>query len=225
MPETSTTIESDRVTFSAEIKAEAMRLGFDLAGIAPAVTPSGFDQLQMWLQRGYAGAMNYLPRREAAYQHPRHVMDGVRSLVILAINYRTVEPAQPAPMQGVVSRYAWSELDYHDFIRGKLKQLSDFVHFHRPGCRTRGAVDTARMLLRTRSRQQRVVGTARAVRSPSKGVGKEATMLSIESRPTLPTQEDRDVRQETASDAQARKATFTPRQAAPEDRAVPATSR
>ncbi len=148
MPETSTTIESDRVTFSAEIKAEAMRLGFDLAGIAPAVTPSGFDQLQMWLQRGYAGAMNYLPRREAAYQHPRHVMDGVRSLVILAINYRTIEPPQPAPMQGVVSRYAWSELDYHEFIRGKLKQLSDFVHCHRPGCRTRGAVDTAPLLER-----------------------------------------------------------------------------
>ena len=36
--------------------------------------------------------MRYLAKREAAYEHPRHVLDGVRSLIVLAMNYRTVEP-------------------------------------------------------------------------------------------------------------------------------------
>ena len=69
--------------------------------------------------------MHYLPKREAAYQHPQSVLPDVRSLVMLAINYHTGKERPPVePMQGSVSRYAWSELDYHYFIRRKLKQLA-----------------------------------------------------------------------------------------------------
>jgi len=39
-------------------------------------------------------------------------------------------------------------LDYHDLLRDKLKQLADAVHELRPGCRTRGVVDTAPLLER-----------------------------------------------------------------------------
>jgi len=47
------------------IKAEAYARGFDLAGIArlgPADTAAAFDR---WLERGYAGTMQYIERGAA----------------------------------------------------------------------------------------------------------------------------------------------------------------
>jgi epoxyqueuosine reductase len=73
---------------TAAVKVAAREAGCDLVGIAPAVTPLGFTSLQAWLARGYAGEMQYLPRREAAYEHPRHVLDGVRSVVLVGVNYK-----------------------------------------------------------------------------------------------------------------------------------------
>ena len=133
---------------SAAIKEEARRLGFSLAGIAPAVSPTGFHRLLEWLQQGYAGQMQYLAARRDAYEHPRGVQPGVRSLVMLAWNYRTVEPVPPQSNQGRVSRYAWGPGDYHEILRERLQQLAEFVHQQLPDCRTRGAVDTAPLLER-----------------------------------------------------------------------------
>ena len=138
----------DRDTLTASVKAEAFRLGFDLAGIAPAVSPAGFPRLQQWIEKGYAGEMNYLPRREDAYAHPRHVLETVRSVVMLAVNYKTADPPPAGPNAGRVARYAWGTGDYHDLLREKLRQLGDFLHAERPGCRTRGIVDTAPLLER-----------------------------------------------------------------------------
>src|SRR5262245_49999455 len=50
---------------TAAIELAARRLGFDLVGIAPAVTPAGIHNFLDWLDRGFAGDMDYLPRREA----------------------------------------------------------------------------------------------------------------------------------------------------------------
>ncbi|MGH7199203.1 MAG: tRNA epoxyqueuosine(34) reductase QueG, partial [Planctomycetaceae bacterium] len=137
--------ETDSADLSAAVKAEAHRLGFDLVGITPAARPTGFDELRDWLRRGYAGEMHYMDRREDAYEHPRHVLDGVRSVIMLAMNYRT---AEPPPSGARVSRYAWGDGDYHDVLRGKLKELANVLHESRPGCRTRGVVDTAPLLER-----------------------------------------------------------------------------
>ncbi len=186
------------------LKGEARRIGFELVGVAPAVSPPGLPRLHEWLRAGFAGEMQYLPRREAAYEHPRHVSPPVRSVVMLAINYRTEEPRpvtslrpvaslpmkepqlhgdqhahdpanddanEHAPVHanehasdvdqrrplfhanepvvaGRVARYAWGTADYHDLLRTKLRQLSDFLHAQRPGCTTRGVVDTAPLLER-----------------------------------------------------------------------------
>ena len=139
---------SARRTLSQTISEEARRIGFDLVGIAPAVTPTGFHSFQQWLRSGYAGQMEYLPRREAAYSHPEHVLPAVRSVVMLAKNYRTAEPPPTGPGLGRVSRYAWGDSDYHDLLRDRLRQLADAIHQYAPDCRTRGIVDTAPLLER-----------------------------------------------------------------------------
>src|SRR3984957_10195366 len=135
-------------TLTAAVKQESLRIGFDLVGIAPAVTPTTLTGFHEWLEKGFAGEMGYLARREEAYAHPKRVFPGVRSVVMLAANYRTAEPAPPVPLTGRVSRYAWNDGDYHTLIRERLAKLADFLHAQRPGCRTRSIVDTAPMLER-----------------------------------------------------------------------------
>lgn len=133
---------------SADLKAEAHRLGFELVGIAPAVSPVGFSAFQEWLDRGFAGEMHYLERRLDAYTHPEGVLPGVRSVVMLGLNYRTQDPAATLPGEGRVSRYAWGTTDYHTVLRERLKQLAVFLKQRVPESRTRGIVDTAPLLER-----------------------------------------------------------------------------
>ena len=145
------------------IKQQADQLGFELVGIAPAVTPTGIHHFVNWVDRGCAGEMSYIPKRREAYQHPQFVMEGVRSIVMLGINYNPdpplagrSEPPRPTSVPSSaaearspkIARYARGSADYHDVLRGKLKQLAKSVKEHSPGCRARGVVDTAPLLER-----------------------------------------------------------------------------
>lgn len=134
--------------FTDTIKSAAHRLGFSLVGVCRAVTPTGVSKFAEWLDRGYAGEMHYLAARQAAYDHPRHVLDGVRSIVMLGLPYSTVEPQLPERGQGRISRYAWGTGDYHDVIHNKLKQLCRSLHDLAPQARARGVVDSAPLLER-----------------------------------------------------------------------------
>jgi epoxyqueuosine reductase len=131
-----------------QIKDRATELGFALVGVSPAVSATGAANFDEWLARGFAGQMSYLETRRTAYEHPRHVLAGVRSLVMLALPYRTTEPPSPNPGHGRVSRYAWGESDYHDLIHDRLKQLGRFVTSLVPDAAVRGVVDSAPLLER-----------------------------------------------------------------------------
>lgn len=148
MTEESEPVERNQSQKSKLIKQLAYEVGFDLAGIAPAVTPEGYHQFLDWLDQGYAGEMGYLERRKEAYQHPRHVMSSVRSVLMLALNYRTSDPPTLSGTQARVSRYAWGGSDYHNVIRKKMKLLSQRIREEFPDCETRGVVDTAPLLER-----------------------------------------------------------------------------
>ena len=138
---------------SDAIKAEASRLGFDLAGIAPAVNAPGFPSFVDWLDHGYAGEMHYLPRRRDAYAAPQSVLDGARSVIMLGLSYHR-PGSSTAPNDAIekipaqVSSYASGTRDYHDVLREKLSLLGDFLEQRQPGCNTRGVVDTAPLLER-----------------------------------------------------------------------------
>ena len=55
-----------------------------------------------WLERGYHGHMRYLPERADAYRHPQAVLAGARSIVMLAMDYRTRRP--PSPRCGEIGK-------------------------------------------------------------------------------------------------------------------------
>ena len=141
-------------SLTAALKDEALRLGFDLAGATALVRrpDAAVERLREWLDRGYAGEMRYLADRADAFAHPRHLLDGVRSILMLGVNYRTAEPAATRAGQGVVSRYGWGD-DYHDVIRGQLHRLADFHRQLVPEAKVRGVVDTAPLSERAFARQ------------------------------------------------------------------------
>ncbi len=96
--------------------------------------------------------MHYLEKRADAYHHPAYVLEGCRSLLMLALPYRTAELPEHIECVGVesgrVARYALGEMDYHDVIHDRLKQLKSWLEQRAPGALVRGVVDTAPLLER-----------------------------------------------------------------------------
>lgn len=144
---------------SAFVKSTALAAGYDLVGIAPAVQPTGWPRFTEWLQQGFAGEMHYMPRREAAYAHPEHVMPGVRSVIMLAVNYKSQdetdrhepsvpEGVDPRMIMGRVAQYAANGRDYHDLLKDRLRELATRIQERVPSFRTRAVVDTAPLLER-----------------------------------------------------------------------------
>ena len=130
------------------IKTAALAVGFDWCGICAAVQPPGFDQFQAWLDSGFHGQMEYMERRKEAYRHPHHVLEGAKSIVMLAINYESVSHPSLSAGSGRVSRYAWGQGDYHDIIHQRLKTLKRQILERCPQVSMRGVVDTAPLLER-----------------------------------------------------------------------------
>ena len=144
------TVSFSPASLSAEIKAHAYELGFDLAGITPAGPPMHGDAFAGWLAAGYHGEMDYLPRRAAQRADPARLEPTARSLIMLALNYNPGPPPPEwdDPARGRIARYAWSP-DYHDAIKPRLYELDAFIRA-RSGRETLGkaCVDTAPLLER-----------------------------------------------------------------------------
>ena len=119
-------------------------LGFSLCGIAPAVEADGFARFCDWLAAGYAGEMDYLHDQRDQRRHPSSVVEGVRSVVMLGLEYGGVA--------GPVARYAQGP-DYHRFIWDRENELSAWLDEQVPGTYTHGVCDTAPLLERDFARR------------------------------------------------------------------------
>ncbi len=129
----------------AEIRSRAVGLGFSRIGIAPVGRPPHHDAFQAWLTSGLAGPMQeWLARHEPLRDDPASLLEGAKSVIMLATDHATgtVSPAAAEPGLGRVARYAWGD-DYHDLLRSRANELARWLEQQRPGCRTRGVVDSA----------------------------------------------------------------------------------
>src|SRR5262245_7802345 len=136
-------------TLEERLKAEACRLGFELVGIAAAAEADDFGRLRAWLDRGFAGEMNYLHRHSEARRHPRGVYPEVRSVVMLGMSYAPAGASETKrderETKTRVARYAQGA-DYHRVLRGRIKELAAWLRRERPGAWGRACVDTAPLL-------------------------------------------------------------------------------
>ena len=129
------------------LKAEALRLGFDAVGIAPAVAPPGYPSFLAWLEQGFAAGMGYLHRQAEARAHPDHILEGVRSAVVVSMVYGRKEELPDGPTRGKVARYARGE-DYHEILWRRLEELLAWLRAERPGTKGRAICDSAPLLER-----------------------------------------------------------------------------
>jgi epoxyqueuosine reductase len=115
---------------SADIKRLALDEGFDLAGIAGVADTPEHRFFREWLDAGHGGEMRYLETRNDAGELKRaslaNAAPWARSVVVCALNYNSDAPYSThsgSTAQGWISRYAWTERDYHDVLLAKLRSL------------------------------------------------------------------------------------------------------
>ncbi len=136
-----------RASFEQRLKAQALGLGFDLAGIAtlgPADTAPAFER---WLAEGYHGEMDYLRRGAESRQDTRRPEPGMRSALVVGLDYGGRQP------DGPIARYARGD-DYHRVMWDKLDALLAWVRSERgDAVRGRAYVDTGPILERDLARR------------------------------------------------------------------------
>jgi epoxyqueuosine reductase len=110
---------------SADVKAKARELGFDLCGIAPVADHPELRFFREWLDRGYGGEMAYLERSADRRADVRRVLPSARTVIVTGTIYNTNRPYSTEcadPDRAHIARYAWGD-DYHDVIDRRLDQL------------------------------------------------------------------------------------------------------
>lgn len=78
-------------------------------------------RLEAWLRQGKQGKMSYMENHFDKRLDPRKLVEGAKSVISLGLNYYT-NAQQGDPAAPKISKYAYGK-DYHDVIKGKLKEL------------------------------------------------------------------------------------------------------
>ena len=114
-----------------QIKQKALEIGFDLVGITTA-DPLDAGQISVfkdWLDKGLAAQMNFFHENFDKRINPSLLLDGAKSIIVAAINYKTPTITKNISLQypsGKIASYAQYE-DYHTFIKRNLRKLADYL--------------------------------------------------------------------------------------------------
>src|SRR5437773_11719972 len=127
------------------VKRRALEIGFDAVGVASLERNAHADELDRWLNAGYAGTMTYLHRQAEKRKDPARIMPGAKVAVVTLTNYfhGSAHPGLApgvSPALGKVAQYAWST-DYHGVLGRRLERLATAVREIVPGAKARCYVD------------------------------------------------------------------------------------
>src|ERR1700709_1710062 len=130
------------------LAAEARALGFDCVGITgPDAIADAAKHFYAFLEIGAHGDMDWLAARPERRADPRGLWPGVRSVIMLGVNYGPDENPLAILAQrssGAISVYAQGD-DYHDLIKKRLKALARWL-VGAEGCEVKVFVDTAAVM-------------------------------------------------------------------------------
>jgi epoxyqueuosine reductase len=131
-----------------EIRAEALRLGFDTCGFASAsdAWPNG-GWLREFVAEGFHGAMGWMEETLDRRSHPTAMWQDATTAVVLGVNYGPEHDpliALEDPSRAAISVYAQGD-DYHEVIKKRLKALARWMH-GRFGGEVKVFVDTAPLM-------------------------------------------------------------------------------
>ncbi|MBX9593357.1 MAG: tRNA epoxyqueuosine(34) reductase QueG [Roseomonas sp.] len=128
------------------IRARALALGFDAVGFTRAeLAPEARGRLGAFLAAGHHGSMGWLETRAEQRAHPRALWPEAVSVISLGLNYGPErDPLESLAWRdrGTISVYARNR-DYHDLVKGRLKQLGGWMAGRFKGSELKVFVDTA----------------------------------------------------------------------------------
>ena len=131
-----------------EIRRRAAGLGFEVCRFTGLDAPwPATARLQAFLEAGRQGDMDWMAATADRRAHPRSLWPEARSAVVLGLNYGPeADPLEGLALRdrGLISVYARGE-DYHDVIKGRLKQLGGWLA-SRTGAGLKVFVDTAPLM-------------------------------------------------------------------------------
>jgi len=128
--------------YTALIKSEAKRLGFDYCGISKAeFLEEQAPHLENWLNKNMHGQMSYMQNYFDKRLDPRILVPGAKSVISMLLNYYPSEE-QTDPNAPKISKYAYGE-DYHLIIKEKLNELLEFIKQNIGDIDGRAFVDSA----------------------------------------------------------------------------------
>jgi epoxyqueuosine reductase len=152
------------------IRSKAVELGFDLCRVTSADAPARAEFFKNWIENNHHGEMGYLARNAHKRVEPRQVLDGARSVIVLAASYFRDEENH-GTCRGIVARYARFQ-DYHDVLGERLKVLAQFVdEAGGPGARSRWYVDTGPILERDLAQRAGIGFIGKHTNLISRGLG------------------------------------------------------
>ena len=114
----------------AALAREAAALGFDCVGVTdPDAIAQAGKHFREFLDAGAHGDMDWLAANPERRMDPRLLWSGVRSIIMLGVNYGPDE--NPLALlarrtRGTISAYAQGD-DYHDVIKKRLKTLARWL--------------------------------------------------------------------------------------------------
>ena len=144
----------DEMLSTTQVKALALEAGFLAAGVAAAQDLSAHaGPLEGWLREGLCGSMDYMRRNLPQRKDPRLLVDGARSVIVLAAGYQFAQDLADAPgtalkADAMISRYARGR-DYHKVLKRRCIDLMDHVRGLAPSFEGRAFVDSAPIMERT----------------------------------------------------------------------------
>jgi epoxyqueuosine reductase len=111
----------------SRLEERARRLGFTSFGVtSPAASPDLAERLAAWLAAGEHGDMGWMARDPGRRASPRSLWGEVRSVIMLGLDAAPLsDPLAGLARRdtGLVAAYA-RRRDYHDVIKGRLKELA-----------------------------------------------------------------------------------------------------
>jgi epoxyqueuosine reductase len=130
------------------IRARALELGFDLCRFADVAAPwPASARLAEFIAADRHGSMGWMAETAERRSHPNALWGEARSAIVLGMNYgpdRDPREAQADRGQGAISVYAQGD-DYHELIKGRLKQLAGWLASRFPS-EVKVFVDTAPLM-------------------------------------------------------------------------------